>query len=303
MLSSLSGAHGLVRSSFGIGYRVDQQKYTISLPDVRPRSELKWSGVQCIEALGEVDWILGRYHAGLEGAVGQIFSGRFIDSDWLISGRQFLFSKTNSKVEGNTYDLDLKLGFDLFYGREGQVIVRPLMGASYHNMFYKNFDLAQEVGSLIGLDQFGNRARILVHLDPPLPTFDGVISSHRSEWLTGWVGFDLLWRGWDELMLRASLRGHSGMYQSTGDWRLRPDLAPGVSFKNKALANGIEARFGGAWRLLHQTSVSLDLRYRYFSTGNGGHFAFTTGNGTVTLPFDQAIWSSFQIVVGLLRSF
>lgn len=299
---SLPALQASMRGAFGIGYRYDHQEYTVSTLLIDPMSKLEWSGVQSVEAVGELEWILGRYHYGIEGALGQIFEGTFKDFDWMASGQTFLFSKTTSDVQGNNYDLTLKTGFDLYFGRYDSITVRPLIGVSYYNMYYKDRDLWQHIESGIGMAPSGEPVRYMFPIEARQVAW-GVVTTHRSQWLTGWVGFDFLWAVIDELVVRASARGHGGGYRSNGDWRLRPDLVPGESFENTATAGGIEARLGGAWALLPGTSVVLDFRYRYFKTTNGNHRTNFVSGESVLTPFNGALWSSFEVILGLSRCF
>lgn len=246
---------------FGVGYRNDRQRFNFANQTIDPRSELEWKGLQAVEFELEPEWVCGSYHLSLDGRFGIITSGIFTDSDWNLTGRQGLYSYFVGSVTGNNYDLDLRLAVDLF-------CLRPAIGGSYHQQYYRNWS---------GSDLF---------------------NTFRSEWLTGWIGFEgerSFRRCWQ---LFLSARGHIGGHRSWGDWRGRSDLLPGRGWSNLATAFGVE----GEGRLLFWiqpcAAVTLSARYNHFWTAEGNQYFYFVSGGQAILRLKESTWNAAGATLG-----
>jgi Protochlamydia outer membrane protein len=271
-----------VRGSLDCGYRLDYQQYSIASLEIDPLSKLKWSSIESFERGGELEWVHNRLCLGIEGAFSEIFGGSLTDYDWDESGERSLWSETISHVGGHNYDADLKVGCEFPLKWRRCVLFRPLAGISYHNMYYWQLHLYD-----------------CLHYYEPELVGVGVVSTHRSQWLTGWIGCDLVWKATEQTLWRFGLRGHGGRYWTKGDWRWRDDLLPGNSFQDSALAGGVEARLGHEFCFLKWVSVWCDLRGRYFATPKGWSRAHHSDGYTTIIRFNGAIWGGVQALVGV----
>jgi len=270
-------------SLFGIGYRYDHQEFDFSTADCDPLSHLDWRQLQAVQFLLTPDWECNRIHIAGSAALGIIYSGEFIDTDWrCMDGLHQLWSRTHSQVTGYNYDFDLGVGRDFLFAYCFQL--RPLIGFAYHQQYYRLWGLCQEI-------------------DPesyPYVADDYMIGTFRSEWLAGWVGAsgDLYFLDCWQLLLRA--RFYIGGHRSYGDWRLRPELRAGKGWSNVARAYGVEASaYLAAW-VCGGGAFTIGAQYRNFWTGPGDHYTHAANGACLMTRLRRVQWDSIQGTLGFI---
>lgn len=258
-------------------------------------SELDWRDLRSLEARGVVRGLLqsddrrwgwqGRGDAGRR----WFYHGHGRDLDYAASGRSFVLSHSQHAVDsGGGYALDVGTGPLLTL--PGGVSFSPLLGMS------------RQLARLRLSDGFQVSARTAPPFSVTLPPgpIVGLDSSYRSEWNSGWGGFELAWQrpAWQLTALGA---WHRGTFAGSGDWNLRSELAPRRSFEQHADAHAFSVALDGRW-WRGPLAISGRLAWQDWRAVAGRHTLHYADGGSATTRFNGARWRSAEVQLGLCWS-
>ncbi len=275
-----------VNMEVGAGFRRDKLKWSIAGPDDFPNvlSELEWKDVRMVEYEGAISYTSCRNYAiRANGAWGQVYHGRNIDSDYFGDDKTDLFSRSrNNAGKGSTYDIEAGVGYRGM-SNCSRFTATPLIGYSYHGQCLHIYEGVQtfDIFETIPIQEF------------PIP---GLNSTYKTRWFGPWVGMDFTARVETCAYVFGSFEWHLVSYRATGNWNLRPEVSP---FEHRAHGFGYIARLGGNWELCDRFSIGILASYRNIRTRHGRE-AFTfkdpqLGDIRVHTRFNGAKWQAVSL--------
>jgi opacity protein-like surface antigen len=251
-------------------------------PDIL--SELTWDRLRTYYSKIRLEGDHDRYHLSVLYGVGTAHSGNNQDSDYLYSGRQGEFSRSDNKSDGSVLqDWSVALGYKyrLFEFLEGIL----LLGYAHNTQ------------KLIIND--GYQTISMFHVTGPI---HGLESWYKSQWSGWWIGVDLDMRLAQSWNLSGGYAHHFIDYHARANWNLRTELAQ-ESFRHEATGQGVRMYCDVEYVLSHHWSVSMAYAYLFFSTDLGVetiHFS----NGTKgQAALNEVEWKSHASSLGVRYRF
>lgn len=255
-------------------------------------SELTWKDVRSLNVGGE-------YHNGVRGPVGAgfrfnygvIVDGRNQDSDYHGDNRTQEFNRSYSDSnDGHVLDLALSIGPNLKLKgpHDGVLVVRPVLGYSYHNQEYKMTNLVNVIPE---------------HYTIPTPIlrYHGL---YNATWHGPFAGGELHTVLASGMRLKAAAGWHFGEYEGRANWVLRGDFQHPLSFRQtssrvegKTLSLTLESL------PVQGLSYSGGLDVAHWTAGEGNDVVYLASGGEAATQFNGAKWTSYMLRVGVRRAF
>ena len=235
------------------------------LPYVGIRHDfLQWSfGAEGIVKLSELTWKNKIAEVGLEvltepthgqfNFVGSVKYGKILDdsenqdSDWDNLGE---FSRTFSKVKGNTFDVSGAIGISQDrFAKFPYAFITHYFGFDYNYSNNRQHGLVSTINRLVFTTINLPTRRII-----PKST---LISTYKYHNFAPWYGLNLHYKLNDKLSFAPLIKAYIFGYRAEADWILREDFAHDPSFKHNVFGAGL----------------SLDAKLIYKATNNFDIFA------------------------------
>jgi len=283
------------------GYREDRLDWNIagnsSGQNPNVLSELKWRNLQIGQLELQSKFTLPRvFHFRGSFGTGWIANGDNRDSDYLGDDRTFEYSRTeNSADQGSVYDFSAAAGYPFAFGRETVIVLRPLIGYSYHR---QNLSISD-----------GNQTVATPGLTQSAGPFAGLDSHYDARWYGPWMGV--------EVGVEAAVPGgfiervevffagevHRADYRAQADWNLRQDLAHPNSFRHRAEGIGYVLSGGFILFVAPQWALTAEAAYQSWSTNHGRHRVYFSDGDTADTQLNEVDWRSLALSVGVLYHF
>lgn len=196
------------------------------------------------------------------------------DSDWDIFGE---FSRTFSKVKGNTFDISGAVGIS-----QDRFSKFPYAFITHYFGFDYNYSNNRQHGliSSIRRQQF---TPIILPTGEIFPK-SKLVSTYKYHNFAPWYGINLHYKLNDKLSFAPFIKAYIFGYRGEADWILRTDLAH-PSFKHKVFGVGLSLDA----KLLYKATNSLDI------FANVGIKRLALINGTETKFFNDRESSSIKL--------
>jgi len=273
------------------GYRVDRGQWTIAGPNDDPNiiSDLEWEDLNVFELRADGSIPVGSFVVLPALAIGVINDGENRDSDYAFSNREGEFSRSTADTEGQSYDLEVALGYPVEH--EGFRFM-PQIGVAYHVQNLEDTNGEQIVDRP---DLEAALDGVPTNLGPDdgfLGPFEGLDSTYDAEWLSFFLGVAAELDLGERTRIEGRYRFHLVDYSADLYWNLRD-----LSFTNDAEGAGHELQA----TLVHELSDTLAIR------GGVNIFLFETDDGTQSDPsgpikLNGAEWESVGFFLGVLLS-
>ncbi len=223
---------------------------------------LQWSfGGNGIPKLSELTWknkiaevgveILTEPTRGQFNFMGLIKYGKILDdsenqdSDWDQLGE---FSRTFSKVKGNTFDISGAVGVS-----QDRFSKFPYAFITHYFGFDYNYSNNRQHGIFSTIDRipFTSITRLTGQIVPK----SKLISTYKYHNYAPWYGINLHYKLNDKLSFAPFIKAYIFGYRAEADWILREDFAHDPSFKHKVFGAGLSLDA----KLLYKTTNNLDI--------------------------------------------
>jgi hypothetical protein len=258
-----------------VGMRSDKLQWSISGAGLDKLSELTWEnkvaeiGVEMFSEPTDKQynfWGMIKYGKILEDSKNQ-------DSDWDEISE---FSRTFSKVQGNTFDISAAFGNSSdVKSRFPYAFITHYFGIDYNYVNNRNF----------GLKYVINRQRHTNILDATgqlLPTTK-LVSTYKYQIYAPWYGLNLDYKINNKFSFSSLARLYLFAYKSEADWVLRTDFAHDPSFIDRASGFGfsIDAKF--SYNATKNLDLYANLGIKQLSLGAEGTQTTFFNNNTYTI--------------------
>lgn len=280
------------------GVRQDALQWSIAGPPgpgepwVNVLSELTWKEVRSINF--GVD-----YHNGLKDPIGAnirfnygvLMDGKNQDSDYDGDNRTKESNRSYSDADdGHVLDVGFSLGPNLRAKRaDGKLLVlRPVLGYSYHNQEYRMTRLVNVIPSYYTFNA-------------PAPYYHAL---YNASWYGPFIGGELYAGLASGGRFKAAFGWHFAQYEGRADWVLRDDFAHPLSFKHvsnkatgKTISLGLESRRNKQWVF----GGVFDMGF--WEAQRGDDITYWADGGSSTIPFNGAEWTTYMLRLTAQRAF
>lgn len=276
----------LEEASFDLGfsYRQDDFKWSIQGPAGIPKvaSKVLWKDLGIWQLQGEAA-VRTKFevYSRLRWDYGWIHDGYCEESDYFGTATEhprLIFHSNNNADRGIVYDWNWGVGY-VFTWCERQLSIIPLLGYATQVQHLK-----MPKGRVVDEQASISSSR----------------KDYRARWYGPWLGFDLLYSGYEFLDFFITYEFHWIDYRGKGAWVERTDIPDG--FKHTARGFGNVVRLGTQYNLSNQTYLSAFIHYQIWRTrlGNDRNSAFLTDEGLVfdfNEPLNQVHWRSLAFAL------
>ena len=259
------------------GIRHDFLQWSFGDNDIPKLSELTWKNK--IAEIG-VEILTEPTH-GQFNFMGLVKYGKILDdsenqdSDWDQMGE---FSRTFSKVKGNTFDISGAVGIS-----QDRFAKFPYALVTHYFGFDYNYSNNRQHGLISTIDR--------IRFTPiNLPTGrifpkSKLVSTYKYNNFAPWYGINLHYKLNDKLSFVPFIKAYIFGYRAEADWILRDDFAHDPSFKHKVFGAGLSLDA----KLLYKATNNLDI------FANVGIKRLGLINGTSTTFFSDGESSSEKL--------
>ena len=260
-----------------IGLRYDVLQWSISGNGGSKLSELTWKN-----KIAEIGLeILTEQKDNQLNFLGSVKYGKISDgsenqdSDWDHLGE---FSKTFSKVKGNTFDISGAIGLS-----ENRVSKFPFAFTTYHFAFDYNYSKLED----FGLNYKIHRLQHATSLRPTgqLNPNTHLVNTYKYQNYAPWFGTKLHYKLNDRLSFSPFLKAYLFAYNAEADWILRSDFQHNPSFRHKAIGTGLSLDA----ELLYKVANYLDIH------ANIGIKKLTMLKGTDKIYLSNGLVASYPL--------
>ena len=261
------------------GYRSEELDWNIGIPTIDVLSELKWEEIRSTFTRLEATVMLpGRFYLLGDVQHGWIVRGENQDSDYLLSGRQAEFSRSNNQADvGNFAGFSVGLGY--------QTSPVHFWGESYR--FGLSFGYAHREQHLVIRDGF--------QTIPALGPFAGLRSKYDTRWLGPWIGCEVVGRSpVTSLIFTGAIQYHMLYYEGLADWNLRTDLSHPKSFEHDAHGDGFVARLAVKKDIREHLFLELGVEWALFSTDTGDDIVNFADGTSYEIDLNEVNWTAFS---------
>lgn len=275
------------------GYKKEHLSWSISGPHGKPNvvSELKYNKLKVyttglmFKATNEDSF------AKLRLSYGNVYSGHCTDSDYLLSNKKGLFSKSHMKLPGSyTFDTSLLIGKNFHYSA---VTVAPQFGYMFSQQKLHMKHGVQTVWP----DAHSHRIRhghMKIH---------GLNSSYKARWDGPFIGIDGKWNVNKKVSIFAEYNYLFLLqYHGTGFWNLRQKTDHKGNFNQHSKrhkGNGHMLAVGGNVGLTEQLGLTALVRSVHMTAKGGKDTIHTRSHGKVRIPFNKAHLGSMEYSLSL----
>lgn len=223
---------------------------------------LQWSfGIDGLSKLSELTWKNKIAEVGIEiltkpednqfNLLGSIKYGKILDdsesqdSDWDMLGE---YSRTFSKVKGNTFDISGAIGISHdSYSKFPYAFITHYFGFDY------NYNNNEQFGLVSEIDRIPNT---YINLQKgEIYSKSKLISTYKYHNYAPWYGINFHYNLNDKFSFAPFIKAYLFKYNSEARWALREDFAQDPSFTNKVFGAGMSVDA----KLLYKATNSLDI--------------------------------------------
>lgn len=252
-----------------VGFRHDFLQWSFGFNGISKLSELTWKN-KIAEVGAE---ILTKPEDNQINFLGSIKYGKILDdsesqdSDWDKLGE---FSRTFSKVKGNTFDFSGAIGISQDrYSKFPYAFITHYFGFDYNYNNNEQFGLISEIDRVP--NTYINLGKGEVYSKSKL------ISTYKYHNYAPWYGINFHYNLNNKLSFAPFIKAYLFRYNAEARWALRDDFAQDPSFIHKAFGAGMSVDA----KLLYKATNSLDIY------GNIGIKKLGLINGTETTFFSD----------------